>query len=226
MLKGRMATNAHGQRSCKSVYKGASQDLSSGLRLVAQMRRPRTSKSFRLTFPALSSSCSCPFNFMVFWREFDGLVQEINAPPTLREVILKLNLLPGRYCCKKHDHEGQLCVRVTAMQCCQKVTHNHARCGRSPKMPCSSLRRNAPVRCTSMRRIVPRSGKPYNGTGHRQCSLGCTWICLRAALKSKLAPTKDECVSSGRNARRTSEAIGRLMRSGHTVLSKTSRGPN
>ena len=35
---------------CKSVYKGASQDLSSGLRLVAQMRRPRTcSKSFRLT---------------------------------------------------------------------------------------------------------------------------------------------------------------------------------
>ena len=52
---------------CKSVYKGASQDLSSGLRLVAQMRRPRTcSKSFRLTFPALSSSCSCPFNFTVF----------------------------------------------------------------------------------------------------------------------------------------------------------------
>ena len=48
----------------------------------------------------------------------------------------------------------------------------------------------------------------------RPRSLGCTWICLCAALKSKLAPTKDECVSSGRKARRTSEAIGRLMRSG------------
>ena len=47
----------------RSVYNGASQDLSSGLRLVAQMRSPR---SLRLTFPALSSSCNCPFNLIVF----------------------------------------------------------------------------------------------------------------------------------------------------------------
>ena len=107
----------------KSVYKGASQDLSSGLRLVAQMRRPRT--------------CS------------------------------KLNLLPGdrgRDCCKKFDHEGQLCARVTAAK--RSSANNHARCGRSPKMPCSSLRRNAPARCHQYAEI--RSGKPYNGTGYRQ----------------------------------------------------------
>ena len=93
-----MATNAHGQPGgeCKSVEKGASQDLSSGLRLVAQMRRPRAcSKSFRLTFFALSLM-QLSFQFYgFFWREFDGLVQEMNAPPTPREAILKLNLLPG-----------------------------------------------------------------------------------------------------------------------------------
>ena len=37
--------------------------------------------------------------------------------------------------------------------------------------------------------------------------------CLRAALKSKLAPIQEACVSSGMNARRTSDAIGKLTRS-------------
>ena len=76
-----MATNAHGHAS---LY--TSQDLSSGLRLVAPMRRPRTcSKSFR----CFEQLVQLPFRF--FWREFDGLVQEIHAPPTPREVVLKLN---------------------------------------------------------------------------------------------------------------------------------------
>ena len=53
-------------------------------------------------------------------------MQEINAPPTPREAILRLDLLPrdrGRNCCKEHDHKGLLRVRVTARQWCEKVIH-------------------------------------------------------------------------------------------------------
>ena len=56
--------------------------------------------------------------------------------------------------------------------------------------------------------------------------------CLRAALKSMLAPTKAPGVSSGCVDSARSDAIGRLRRSGrwhlvftwHTVLSRTRRG--
>ena len=171
-----------------------------------------------------------------FRREFDGLVQEINAPPTPREVVLKLNFLPGdrgRYGCKKHDREGQLGVCVT----CDAVRlEGHLRttirdAGAVPKFRQEECSGALPPVCREACSEVAHSllvSATRNKS--RPCSLGRTGICLCAALKSKLAPTKDERVSSGRKAKRTSEAIGRLMRSGiahlgftpHTVLSKTS----
>ena len=153
-------------------------------------------------------------------------MQEINAPPTLREAILKLNLIGAEIAAKN------MTIRASCRGHPQTTMHD---VGAVPKR-CAVASGGMLRRAATRRRSVLRSGKPYNGrisatrNRSRPCSLGRTWICLRAALKSKLAPTKDECVSLGRNAKRTSEAIGRLMRSGmahlgftpHTVLSKTS----
>ena len=48
---------------CRSAHKGASQDLNSRLRLVAQMSSPRTcSKSFLLILFDRSRACSCSFS--------------------------------------------------------------------------------------------------------------------------------------------------------------------
>ena len=53
--------------ACRSEYNGASQALSSRLRLVAQMSKLRNcSRSLRFTLPDFNSMRSCCISFMVF----------------------------------------------------------------------------------------------------------------------------------------------------------------
>ena len=67
-------------------------------------------------------------------------------------------------------------------------TNNHARCGRSPKMPRSSLRRNAPARCHQYAEKRAPSGKPDNGTGHRQPETGAGHVHWGALGSIKACP--------------------------------------
>ena len=78
--------NAGHRRACtdigyrRSAYNGASQDLNSRLRLVAQMSSPRTcSKSFLLIRLERSSANSCSFQLQGFeWSELNRFQAEVD----------------------------------------------------------------------------------------------------------------------------------------------------
>ena len=128
----------HPGGECRSAYKGASQDLNSRLRLVAQMSSPTTcSKSFLLIFWDRSNATSCSFSFRV--------LSGVSSIVSRLKLIDHPHQVRSFWNCIFFQEMGALMPAKNTAE--RSSTNNPALCGCADRMPCSSLSKKAPVRC-------------------------------------------------------------------------------